>query len=199
MYKIHNPKNLIYGKPLKDALATMVQVIKMILTAEPQIGEKKEETLSIADQLLKGTFPLIKKMSKEELVEECQMWRNVWGWIPSAVKYYAARTGQTIGVQIRNYHRYIGVLLDTAWDIKELEIGVYEKIYDQNTGQYYWERKIVKLPVGQIVAFDWIAERHEAEAFEKEALEQHELEEPQTAKTVNGVFGSKRDHDTITP
>lgn len=109
--------------------------------------------------LMQSKFPEIRKMKHKELQDEVQMWRNVWGWIPSDIKYYTSRTGSTIGVQIRNYHRYLGVLLETIWELQGLELGVYEKVYDQNDGQYYFERKIVKIPVGQIVAFDWIKER----------------------------------------
>jgi len=123
--------------------------------------------------LMQGVFPDIKKMKKSELAEEVKMWRNIWGWIPSAIKYYVSRTGSTIGVQVRNYHRYIGVLLDTRWELREIEVGVYEKVYDQNDGQYYFERKIVKLPVGQIVAWDWIKER----INEKELLAEVEAEQ----------------------
>jgi len=122
--------------------------------------------------LMQGVFPDIKKMKKDELFEEVKMWRNIWGWIPSAIKYYVSRTGSTIGVQVRNYHRYVGVLLDTRWELREIEVGVYEKVYDQNDGQYYFERKIVKLPVGQIVAWDWIKER----VNEKELLAEAEAE-----------------------
>jgi hypothetical protein len=98
-------------------------------------------------------------MKVAELKEEVQMWRNIWGWIPSSVKFYVARTGSMLGLQVRNYHRYIGVLLDTKWTLTSIDVGTYEKIYDQNDGQYYFERKIVQIPVGQIVALDWIAER----------------------------------------
>jgi len=98
-------------------------------------------------------------MKKEELLAECQMWRNLWQWVDSAIKYYVARTGSTVGIQVRNYHRYLGVLLETKWELKEVEVGVYERVYDQQDGHYYWERKIVKIPVGQIVAWNWIAER----------------------------------------
>lgn len=109
--------------------------------------------------LTAGVWTPLNKMKKSELEEECKMWRNLWGWIPSEIKYYAARTGSMIGVQVRNYHRFVAVLLETKWDLKTVEIGTYEKVYDQNDGQYYFERKIVRLPVSQIVAWDWIAER----------------------------------------
>ncbi len=126
---------------------------------------------------MSGKFTPFNKMKKEELLEECMMWRNIWGWIPSAVKYYASRTGTMVGLQVRNYHRFVGVLLETAWELKFLEVGIYEKVYDQNDGQYYFERKIVKLPVGQIVAFDWIAERTPAEELLGE--EEEESVEPE--------------------
>jgi hypothetical protein len=98
---------------------------------------------------------------------------NIWSWIPSAIKYYVSRTGSTIGVTIRNYRRFIGPLLETEWDLKGIEVGVYDKVYDQSEGKYFWERKIIKVPVGAIVQFDWIAERVAEEKLE-EAIQQAE-------------------------
>ena len=129
--------------------------------------------------LMLGKFPEIKKMKVSDKDEEIKMWRNIWAWLPSDVKYYCSRTGSTIGVQIRNYHRFIGILLDTVWQLQGLEIGVYEKVYDQNDGQYYFERKIVKLPVGQIVAFDWIKERINEKEVTGETTEAPEPEPPE--------------------
>ena len=118
--------------------------------------------------LLGGQFPDIKKMRKDELLSETLMWRNIWGWIPSSIKYYIARTGSTVGLTIRNYHRYMGVLLDTTWELKGVEVGVFEKVYDQNSGELYYERKIIKIPLGQIVSFQWITERILASEMETE-------------------------------
>jgi len=134
--------------------------------------------------LMMGKFPEIKKMTKADKDEEIKMWRNIWGWIPSDIKYYASRTGSQVGLQVRNYHRFIGVLLETVWELRGLEIGVYEKVYDQNDGQYYFERKIVKIPVGQIVAFDWIKERiAEKEVTGEETPAPAETEEVQPEET----------------
>lgn len=136
-------------------------------------------------ELLFGKFPEIKKMGVKELRAEIEMWRNIWGWVPSSVKYYVSRTGQTIGVQIRNYQRYVGPLLDTEWEIKSIDVGVYDKVYNQVDGEYYYERKISRLPIGQIVAFDWIADRKtETEmqeiADKEELAEEQKKEEPAT-------------------
>jgi len=116
--------------------------------------------MSAADQfLLKGKYPDMRKMKVKEIKEECQMWRNIWNWTPSEVKYYVARVGQMVAITQRNYRRMIGILLDTHWTLDELEIGVYEKEYDQNTGDYYWERKVVKTRLSGIMDFQIIAER----------------------------------------
>jgi hypothetical protein len=139
--------------------------------------------------LLQGKFPELKKLKLKELREEVQMWRNLWGWIPSAVKYYVSRTGSTIGVTIRNYRRFIGPLLETEWDLKGIEVGVYDKVYDQSEGKYFWERKIIKVPIGAIVQFDWIAERVAEEKL-AEAIQQAE-EQP----TRLSVIGEEKDED----
>lgn len=155
-----------------------------ITTPEVNIGGTAEEEAMKA--LLFGKFQDIKKMKINDMREEVQMWRNLWSWVPSEVKYYISRTGQTIGVQIRNYQRYIGPLLSTTWDLVELEIGVYDKVYDQVTGQYYFERKICKIPKGQIVDFDWISERISEEEL-KAKIEQEEIEKEQKEKQQQDI------------
>jgi len=114
---------------------------------------------SVEKMLLKGPLPDVKKMKLKDLKEEVQMWRNVWAWVPSEVKYYVARTGQQVGITMRNYKRYLGVLLDTHWDLTELELGVYDKVYDLVSGENYFERKIVKTRLAGLIDLQWIAER----------------------------------------
>ena len=133
-------------------------------------------------KLVKEQLEPLEKMNKQTLQEECKMWRNLWSWLATEVKYYTSRTGANIGIAVRNYHRYVGPLLETHWQLTEIEVGVYEKVYDQTTGEYYYERKIVKVPVGQIVALDWIEER----VSETQFNEQLEKEE-ETEKTDEGV------------
>ena len=138
--------------------------------------------------LLKGPMPDLSKMKLADLREECEMWRNVWGWVPSEVKYYVARVGQNIGITMRNYKRYLGVLLDTHWDLLEIELGVYDKVYDPVDGKNYFERKIIKTRLGGIMDLQWIKERTEEEAImaEAEALAQMPPEEyPEEAQSDN--------------
>jgi len=127
--------------------------------------------------LLKGPLPDINKLGKADLKAECQMWRNVWGWVPSEVKYYVARVGQNVAITQRNYKRYLGVLLDTHWVLDEMELGVLEKLYDTSDGQYYWEKKIIKTKLGAIIDFQIIKERVKEEEYAEAPPEEETQEE----------------------
>jgi len=115
--------------------------------------------------LLKGPMPELRTQTKEELKLECEMWRNIWSWVPHEVRYYVARTGQIVGLTQRNYHRYLGKLLDTHWILDEIELGVEDKIYDTTSGEYFFERKIVRMKIGGIIDVQWIKERQTEEEF----------------------------------
>jgi len=125
------------------------------------MGEEKKEEQEITPDiyLLKGMFPDIKKMDKKRLLQEVEMWRNMWQWVPSEVKYYVARTGQLVAITMRNYKRYMGQLLSTKWDIKEIELGVQDMVYDVATGTKYYERKVIRTSMGGIIDFQIIYDR----------------------------------------
>lgn len=72
---------------------------------------------------------------------------------------------------MRNYKRHIGVLLSTHWNITEMEMGVFEKEYDQTEAQYYLERKIIKLNPNGMIDIQWIQERKLAEEIIREEIE----------------------------
>lgn len=139
--------------------------------------------------LLHGEMPVIKKMTKQELQQEVQLWRNLWNWTPSEVKYYLARTGGTMGLTMRNYKRYLGILLETHWDLKEIELGVYDKAYDYTDGQYYFERKVIKVGANAILDVQWIAERER----EDKVIAQGEEAPPPESQAINVQEGEKHE------
>jgi len=167
-----------------------------------RVGHKqkhKQEVAKISEDqgtarlLLKGPFPDLTKLKVKELQSECQMWRNIWGWVPDEVKYYVARTGQTIGLTLRNYKRYLGLLLETHWNLEEIEVGVLDKVYDVVDGKHYYERKIVKLKIGSLIDTQWIAERTpEEEPTPPIEAEQQAYEDEERSE-------QKQDNNTITP
>lgn len=131
------------------------------MTEKDNKGKKDEKVADeyIHKMLLKGGMPELSKMSKAELKEECAMWRAVWQWVPSEVRYYVARTGSMCGIVMRNYKRKLGILLDTHWILDEIELGVYDKEYDPVSGEHFFERKIIKTRIGGLIALEWVAER----------------------------------------
>jgi hypothetical protein len=127
--------------------------------------------------LIKGPMPELSKMKQKDLKEECQMWRNVWGWVPPEVKYYVARVGQDIGLTLRNYKRYLGKLIDSHWMLESLEIGTVDKVYDSVTDKYYYEKKICVIKTSSILDVQWIKERKSFDEFEAERIAEQEKEE----------------------
>lgn len=163
------------------------------ITGDSKVQDAPTEPPSTPERfLLKGQMPLIKKMKLGELREEVQLWRNLWNWTPSEVKYYLARTGATIGLTMRNYKRYLGILLETHWDLKEIELGVYDKAYDYTDGQYYFERKIIKVGSNAILDVQWIAER-EVESKVVASTEEAPTPESQAINTPEGEQNEKRE------
>jgi len=124
--------------------------------------------------LMKGPMPELSKMKRDELKEECQMWRNIWGWVPPEVKYYVSRVGQEVGLTQRNYKRYLGTLIDTHWDLLSLEVGVVDKQYDAIKDKYYFEKKIIVMNLNSLLDIQWIKERKEWEQLEAETKAEEE-------------------------
>ena len=132
--------------------------------------------------MLQGKFAELDQMSIQDMHTEIEAWRNLWSYTPSEVKYYLLKSGSTVAITMRNYRRHIGVLLTTRWDIREMEMGVYEKEYDQSEGRYYYERKIIKLNPQGIIDLQWISERIPEEEIEKQIQQSIEEEEKREKK-----------------
>jgi hypothetical protein len=138
--------------------------------------------------MMQGKFPEIKKMSVKQKNSEIEAWRNLWSFTPSEVKYYLLKSGSQVGITMRNYKRYLGVLLSTHWIIDEVEMGIFEKVYDQNTGEYFFETKIIKLNPKSVIDIQWIQQRiSEKDAGVPETTEPPPPEQPEEEVPSNDV------------
>ena len=134
--------------------------------------------------MMQGKFPELKKMSVKQKNTEIEAWRNLWSYTPSEVKYYLLKSGTQMALTMRNYKRHLGVLLSTRWDIKDIEIGVYEKEYDPTSGKYFFERKIIKLNPQSVIDTQWIQERIPEEEMTGQSS-QPPAEEAETAEQAD--------------
>ena len=100
-------------------------------------------------------------MKLDELRLEIQMWRSFWQCTDPNVKEFISRYGKLTRAVRRDYKGFLGVLLDTKWDLKSIDMGISEKFYDNSQGKYFFERKIIRLGAGQIINFEFIEEQEQ--------------------------------------
>jgi len=116
-------------------------------------------------------FKALDKMSKAELKRELELHRRLFQWLNDEARYFLVRIGQPIRIVRRDYKEYLGELLQPTFSLNELEVGVYQKVYDYNTGKYMMEKKIIKVPVSAIFAYEFIQTRTPAEEVDESELE----------------------------
>lgn len=119
----------------------------------------------------------INTMSKQELVEELEKYRTLWDWTDEGVKYLLSRVGRLVRVVTRSNVGHLGILLQPKFILDELEVGVTEKVYDSNVGNYFWERKILKIPASGISMLELVDERKIFEELDSADLRALEVEQ----------------------
>ena len=125
-----------------------------------------EVTLS---QLLYKPWSPLDAMRQKDMREEIELWRTLASWLPQDVKYWLSHVGDTVRLVRRDYKQLYGTLLQTQFEMISVEVGLYERIYDQNNGKYYNEQKTSVLPRGSITAHEFIIDRFEEEAINEDA------------------------------
>ncbi len=89
-----------------------------------------------------------------------------------------------VALTMRNYRRKMGILLSTRWELKQMEMGVFEKEYDQTTGEYFFEKKIIQINPQSVLDTQWIQERINEKEYGMQT--QHiEAEEREQAQDKN--------------
>jgi hypothetical protein len=118
-------------------------------------------------EFVEGMQTPINKMTVSQLREREAIWRALWSWVGEEIKYYVLRVGSTVRVVKRDYKGSVGELGAVKFTLSEIELHVYEKLYNQTDGKYYYEDKIVKIPSGAIVMQEFISESTLATEVEK--------------------------------
>lgn len=128
--------------------------------------ETKSEEGYTLQQFQEGLKTPLSKLTKLELKQREEFWRALWGWIPDEVKYYVYRVGQICRVYLRTYRGTMGELGEVKFELKELELFVYEKHYDESKGKYFYETKTLKIPNQVLLYLEVIHESEEVEQVE---------------------------------
>lgn len=114
-------------------------------------------------QLLNGPWVPVDQLDATQLEHEVRSWRAWATWLPEQVRYYMSHVGDLCRVVRRDYKSFMGTLQTTTYDLDTLELSVEEKVFDPNTGTYFWEKKIMPFPQGSIASLEFIIDRYELE------------------------------------
>lgn len=112
-----------------------------------------------------------KKLSVTNLRAREEMWRILWGWIDEDVKKFVKVAGTTVRIMQLNYMGKVGELGQVKFEPKEIEVIIYEKVYDPTGNKYFYEQKIIQYPWNKIAWIETILESIPAEEVEKVAVE----------------------------
>ena len=102
------------------------------------------------------------KMQVKELREREEYWRALWSWIDEEIKYYILRVGTQVRIVKRDYKGSVGELGAVKFKLDELEVNVYEKVYNYVDGKQYLESKTLKIPSGAIMMQEFIQDSEPA-------------------------------------
>jgi len=114
-------------------------------------------------EFIGGIQTPIKKLSLSELRDREETWRALWSWIPEDVKYLIYRIGSQVRIMRRDYKGSLGELGEIKFEVKEYEIVVYEKRYNENDGKFWLEHKVIKIPSGTVMMLEFMLDRELAE------------------------------------
>jgi len=96
-------------------------------------------------------FRPMKELSRQELENEVERWRNLWTWHEEILTYWLTRINTPIKVKMRNFSSVDGVLGQPHFELVSIDIDTTERLYNYNQGLATYETKTVTIPVGQLV------------------------------------------------
>ena len=111
-----------------------------------------------------------KRLGIKELRQREETWRALWSWLDDESKFLILRVGSVVRIVRRDYKGVVGELGQVKLEPREYEVTVYEKVYNQNDGKYYFESKVVLIPAGAVMWREFITEQELAEEEETYAV-----------------------------
>lgn len=126
---------------------------------------------------IEGIKTPVKKLTVKELQQREEIWRALWSWLDDDAKFLILRVGSVVRIVRRDYKGMVGELGQVHFTPSEIEVAVFEKQYNYNDGNFYYERKVVKIPESAIMWKEFITEQELAEEVEQYAVESLEGEE----------------------
>jgi len=121
---------------------------------------EQQAGLDIPEELREIYEGIISKSKEEIALEYARLLYVLENAVPD-IKDFILGIGRKMRVVRRDWQAYIGYLIGFEADIIKLKLDVSELIrrYDQKTDLF--EKKVVEIPSGSIVLWEWIEEEAE--------------------------------------
>lgn len=97
-----------------------------------------------------------KDMSRSEVEDELQKWRNLWTWVEADVQWWLTHVGRPCRVVRRDYHSIVGTFGQPHFKLAEIEVNTLEREYNYVKGIATYETKTVVIGLGAIVDYELI-------------------------------------------
>jgi len=122
-------------------------------------------------------FRPLEDMSKPELLDEIQRWRNIWTWLEPDTQFWLTKINQEVSVTKRNYKVIQGILGQPHFELVSIDVEWIERIYNYGRGEATYEHKTTTIKLGEMNDFSFIHGKEvKEETFDGKPLEA-ELEE----------------------
>ncbi len=123
------------------------------------------------EKLFQYRYRPLKDMTKEELIEELDTYRNLWTWVEEDLKWWLCHIRYHCRLVRRDYKGLEGVLGQCHFELKAIDIDVRSEDYDYFKNEVKIEQKTITIPVNQLIDWEMIHEQ-EVTPMEDSPLQQ---------------------------
>jgi len=125
--------------------------------------------------------PPLSKMSKDEMQEELQNWRNLWSWVDNEVQGWLIKVGHTFKFIRRDYRTFFGTLGKVHFEPKLLELDCVVEEKDYIHRRIISEVETIYIQPNQLINYEEVFEHHEVAINERgEEVDEEESKEAST-------------------
>ncbi|GAI81065.1 unnamed protein product [marine sediment metagenome] len=101
-------------------------------------------------------FRPLEALSKAELQDETQRWRNVWTWLEPETQKWLTDINKEVSVTKRNYKVIQGLMGQPHFELVSIDVEWVERIYNYSRGEATYEHKTTTVKLSEMNDFSFI-------------------------------------------
>ena len=101
----------------------------------------------------------LKDMSRPELEDEINRWRNQWTWVQPDVQFWLSKVRSEMKLVLRNNRILIGRLGTCHFTLDSIELSTTERLYNYSKGEATYETKTVVIGLSALTDYEFMLDR----------------------------------------